>query len=367
MEKLKGRDTLLVLSAKEVIPNVIVTTYLTKELKQLKKVLILTTEWNVSQQMAKNQAFLFNRQGLETQIVQIPTYAFKEIEEKLSEAITEGILKPDKTVYLTNAGTKYTTEVVHHFLTGRGGLSIYYLPTGEVKIFGGDYLFKIQKPVLKVEDFLNLMGFEVKLKNKIVYKPLNHLEPLFNFYKTLIEKGEFCTPPKSNNKRRQIVQKEKELWNISLPGSYGYNFFKDLYTAGDALELFTYYVLKNSGIFDDVLPNVEILKIQNKKRIENEIDVLAVKNNVLFYFSCKRGTRVNWSEHIHRVANLARQLGGRYTVPILVACEKKETIAEKGKLLGINWITPKTLLKFLENPREYLNKWQINSIGFILA
>lgn len=345
---------LWVLSAQEVLPNIIVGLHLKPE-----RITIFSTEWNVSDYMAKNQKKIFERRGIDTEIVSIPAYDHKKIKEILEDTVKGRGLNPDSIVLLANASTKYTVEVVHSWLDEKGGKSFYYLPDGTVVKFGGEPVFKIANNVVSIEDFLTLFGFEIERKNQFEeILPKKIIKKLFNFYKYLLELGVFQGKVESNNLSswfiNELIEKEK-----SILKNYRNSFYKgkgrNFLNSGIPLEFFSYEILKRSNAFNEIVANVHV-KFEGK--IRNEIDILALRKNTLFYFSCKRKRKFSSDEHFYRVGTLSRRIGGRYAVPVLVATGIGNEHKRKARSLGVNVVSPEELLKFLDKPPDFIKKWK---------
>ena len=87
-----------------------------------------------------------------------------------------------------------------------------------------------------------------------------------------------------------------------------------LLDAGCALELHTYYEMKNSGRYSDCRVGVHIDwdgKIGGKEQdVINEIDVLALEGYIPVFISCKNG-KVNQMA-LYELDAVASRFGGRY-------------------------------------------------------
>jgi hypothetical protein len=345
-----------VLSAREVLPNVIVCKHLVPE-----KVTIFATEWKVSRYMAENQKKIFERCGIETSIKYIETYDSEEIRKVLDELVSSEGVNPESVVLLANAATKYTVEVIHTWLKEAGGKSYYYIPDGRVFEFGGKYLFEIKENILEAEDFINLAGFElIRYTDFDSYMERDQKERLLQLYTSLIREKIFCASQSQNKKTRRKLEKrkreEKDILKDAFESFYrSGNKNKDFTNDGTPLEFLTFELLRKTELFSEVLANIEI---QSKEGLKNEIDVVAVKDNTLFYFSCKKRKNLK-DEHLHRVASLSRRLGGLYAVPVLVSCFHTENFVKRALSLGVNVVTPEQLLsKLQKKPEETIDNWR---------
>jgi len=345
---------LWVLSAQEVLPNIIVGLYLKPE-----RITIFSTEWDVSIYMAKNQKKIFERRGINTEIVSVPTYDHRKIRERLEDIVKRRGLNPNDIVLLANVSTKYTVEVIHSWLNEKGGKSFYYLPDGTVAKFGREPVFKIGNNVVSIEDFLTLFGFEIERKNQFEeILPKKIIKRLFNFYKYLLELGIFQGKVKDKNLSSSfvngLIEKEKNILR-NFRNSFYKGKTENFLNSGIPLEFFSYEILKKSNAFNEVIANV-CVKFDGK--IRNEIDILALRKNTLFYFSCKKRKKFSSDEHFYRVGTLSRRLGGRYAVPVLVATGVGDEHKRKARSLGVNVVSPEELLKFLNKPSDFIKRWE---------
>ena len=336
------------MSARDVLPNVI---FVLKVLP--KRVIIFHTDWEVSREKARYQEQIFGRKGIEALSIEIPAYDYRRIREILENSRQKSIINPKEAHFLTNAATKYTVEVIHNWIEENGGTSLYYMPDGTVAKFGGEHLFRIESDVLEPEDFLNLGGFSLRNQVKFEEKLKGRAHALLEFYLQLIEEGKFCEP--SEDDVEWITRRERRI--LGNPYNWLYRNSRERFgTAGYPLEFLTYMVLLQSGRFNHVLANVEIYREQE---IRNEVDVVAVQRNTLFYFSCKRSRKRGLEEHFFRVGSLSRRLGGRFSVPVVITCRDKEVERKKAAMFGVNVIRPEELVRRMEKePDHLIEEWK---------
>ncbi|WP_456434922.1 Card1-like endonuclease domain-containing protein [Thermovibrio ammonificans] len=331
------------LSARDVVPNLIFTLY-----RKPKKVRVFYTEWEVSKERAQGQKLVFERYGINCSTIEIKTYDHENITETLNSLQ----VNPEKVEFLANVATKYTVEVIHRWLTERGGKSLYYMPDGTVALFGGEKLYRIKEKVLKTEDFFNVAGLNIESVRPFKEMLGEKYQAAYSFYKNTALAG-----------RLNDLRKNSEIHRIeaSLFKKLSKEEMKIVKKKGWILEFLTYAVLEQSGLFHEVLSEIEInYGIGEKRELKNEIDITAVRNNTLYYFSCKSGklTNLNLEDHAFRVGSLARRIGGRFTVPILVTSkELPQKKKEKVKLFGVVPLTIKELLELENNPSK-LEEWE---------
>jgi len=344
---------LWVLSAQEVIPNIIVGLYLKPE-----RIVIFSTDWDLSVYMAKNQKKLFEQKGIDTKVVSIPTYDYRGIRRILEDILKSRRLNPRDIVLLTNVSTKYTVEVIHRWLSENGGESIYYFPDGTVARFGGETLFKIRENVISIEDFLTVFGFEIERRNQFEkILPRETIEKLFGFYKYLLELGIFQGKVKSNSRSyfvKGLIEEEKRILR-NCRSSFYKGKTENFLESGIPLEFLSYEILKRSNVFNEVIANV---CVRFDGKVRNEIDILALRKNTLFYFSCKKRRKFSSDEHLYRVGTLSRRLGGKYAIPVLVATGVGNEHKRKAQSLGVNVVNPEEFLRFLNNPFDFIKKWE---------
>lgn len=111
-----------------------------------------------------------------------------------------------------------------------------------------------------------------------------------------------------------------------------------LLDAGSALELHTYYERKESGQYADCRVGVHIDwdgDIRGPEEdVENEIDVLLLKDHIPVFISCKNG-RVNQMA-LYELETVARRFGGKYMQKELVASQQiSEPYENRAKEMGI--------------------------------
>lgn len=140
--------------------------------------------------------------------------------------------------------------------------------------------------------------------------------------------------------------------NLSIIESKGISFsycthqIKEVMTsAGRILELFTYYKLLESGMFDDVATSVEIHWGDND--VENEFDIIATKGYKVIIIECKAQI-VLLQEYYNTLSRLNSDYGLN-SVPIIIAdtlgikkhLEENERMIEIGNRVGIHTIYKK--------------------------
>lgn len=157
----------------------------------------------------------------------------------------------------------------------------------------------------------------------------------------------------------------RHFWGDDIKGisfSYSTHQFKDVMTqSGRALELFVYYKLLETGLFDDVANSVEIH--WNNDEAENEIDIIATKGYKVLIIECKAQKSL-MQDYYNKLSRLDTDYGLN-SVPVIIADtlgvkkhqEENEKMIEIGNRVGIHTVFEKndisnignTLVSILKN------------------
>lgn len=125
--------------------------------------------------------------------------------------------------------------------------------------------------------------------------------------------------------------------------SYSTHQFKDVMTqSGRILELYVYYKLLATGLFDDVANSVEIH--WNNDEAENEIDIIATKGYKVFIIECK-AQKTLVQDYYNKLSRLDTDYGLN-SIPVIVADtlgvkkhqEENEKMMEIGNRVGIHTV-----------------------------
>ena len=139
-----------------------------------------------------------------------------------------------------------------------------------------------------------------------------------------------------------------------LSFSYSTHQFKDVMTqSGRILELFVYYKLLETGLFDDVANSVEIH--WNNDEAENEIDIIATKGYKVLIIECK-AQKTLVQEYYNKLSRLDTDYGLN-SVPVIVADtlgvkkhqEDNEKMIEIGNRVGIHTVYEKNDISNIGN------------------
>ncbi|SHE75623.1 Card1-like endonuclease domain-containing protein [Clostridium fallax] len=112
-----------------------------------------------------------------------------------------------------------------------------------------------------------------------------------------------------------------------------------IFKSGSWLEVFTKNIVEEIEKVDDVKNSVLFLWNDYKKRVKNELDVVAIKDSLLICISCKDSAKYD-DVALNELNVYANQLGGRKVIKILVATKKplKGSIIDRAKEMDINLI-----------------------------
>lgn len=139
-----------------------------------------------------------------------------------------------------------------------------------------------------------------------------------------------------------------------LSFSYSTHQFKDVMTqSGRILELFVYYKLLETGLFDDVANSVEIH--WNNDEAQNEIDIIATKGYKVLIIECK-AQKTLVQEYYNKLSRLDTDYGLN-SVPVIVADtlgvkkhqEDNEKMIEIGNRVGIHTVYEKNDISNIGN------------------
>ena len=109
---------------------------------------------------------------------------------------------------------------------------------------------------------------------------------------------------------------------------------------GSWLEMYVYILAKQSGLFSEVYQSVMIgwdLEMNPGFTVENEIDVVLMKNGIPIFISCKMTNPK--PDALNEIYALANSFGGYGAIPILATssdvCNRSRTLWERSKEMGV--------------------------------
>ena len=297
------------------------------------KVILLSTS-----QMEKFEAFIKNvliYKGIDVEVRYIDPYSRKSILKAVSD-ITAAKL-------LLNCGTKYTSFVLFDRF-GKDAL-LYYTPEGKIINFEGETVLKVKPDIVDVELHSAMYGFKIEEEISDLDK-IFHRKELTNYiginFKKLsqIMKAGF----ESGFLTKDIPEKFISLalkHNIIKRSGTKFSIIDRNYIGGKWFEEFVFLKLTEKDFFDI---HIGVKLSWYNSPITNEIDVMAVKNNRLYLFSCKTGKINNITfKHLYELHELAKRVGGDFGKGYL--CIASPSIYEK----------PPALKEFSSAPQQPYN------------
>lgn len=197
---------------------------------------------------------------------------------------------------------------------------------------------------LSVKDYLISYGYEIT-STKTEGLNENH-KRLFNLLikeQLLTKFSEFLDKFRSesankrylktyNDKKNRIFSIQKTHSNFILfVGKEKFNYDDDAFLRGEWLEYFMLYSLKNQNINPEV--GVKILSGSN---VENEIDIIFIKDYQLHLISCKSGRQSDPNRDIYEIETLRNVAGGTFGRGFLVTTQDlSNRIRKRAEDLGI--------------------------------
>ena len=125
---------------------------------------------------------------------------------------------------------------------------------------------------------------------------------------------------------------------------------------GSWLEMYVYILAKRSGLFSEVYQSVMIgwdLEIRPKFNVENEIDVVLMKQGVPIFISCKMTNPK--PDALNEIYALANSFGGYGAIPVLVTSSdvrnRSKTLWNRSEEMGVTLIDCQKLNR--EGMREF--------------
>ncbi|AOR22241.1 Card1-like endonuclease domain-containing protein [Clostridium taeniosporum] len=112
-----------------------------------------------------------------------------------------------------------------------------------------------------------------------------------------------------------------------------------IFKSGTWLEVLTNIVVREIKEIDDVKSGVTFVWNNTESKVKNELDVLAVKDDVLICISCKDSAKYD-EDALNELDVYSKRLGGKNSKKILVATQEpcKRCIKERAEMMGISLI-----------------------------
>jgi len=302
---LKRVSTLVSPVSTQVLP--VVVTALT--LKPERLVLLSTRKVDPFARMIERA---LEARGVEVERREVDPYDFSSISSRTSDL--KGSL------FLLNCGTKFTAVNLYRLFPEA---SLYYLPTGEIVDFDGNAVAKAPEDLVDVELHAAAYGFKIlgerrdwdriKERAPLTYAVASNLH-YQHLLTDLFRRGVVSSIPSGDFLKLllkfSVVRKERS----------GYRVLDKDYAGGKWLEELVALELLKAGFYD---ARLGVVLEWFDSGVTNEVDVLGVKNNRLYLFSCKSGKNSkSFSRHLYEVEELAERIGGDFGRSFLVVSDE---------------------------------------------
>jgi hypothetical protein len=162
-----------------------------------------------------------------------------------------------------------------------------------------DYLLLIDKPIINYldEDYLN--------KNKeYIFYLFEHFDRFSDLRLSLLNQKKI-----NSSKYQDLIDCLIELRIVQKDKNNDYYVRNKKHLAGGILEEYIYWLLKELD-FDDIKCSVQIkLEKMHDRIIQNEFDILLIKNNHIYAVECKKGSVLNGDDVIYKFDSLLSIFG----------------------------------------------------------
>lgn len=130
------------------------------------------------------------------------------------------------------------------------------------------------------------------------------------------------------------IDDERDFYKIRFLNDFIKSF---IFKSGTWLEVLTKNIVEEIDVIDDVKSGVLFLWNDDKIKVRNELDVVAIKDSVLICISCKDSKKYD-EVALNELDVYATQLGGEDVIKILVATREpmKSTVSHRAKEMNIN-------------------------------
>lgn len=287
--------------------------------------------------------------------VSVNPFSFEDIEEKLNSVVD------DENFYIVNltGGTKVMSLAIYDFFKTLQAEMYYLTGRGEkIKIYPGRKKAASKlKQEISLEDYLLAYGFIVKNRDlpsqtrKVAENCLSYFLHKFNKDED-IPVLEELRPLRSSKKKTIVLSDPAKAFlnriQFQTQEKDKITKYECRYVTGDWLEEYLYYVLVDE--FNVAKSSIGLGVLVSKNGIDNEFDVMLMKNNKIYIFECKTSiyTDVDESNHIfgetiYKSDALTNKLGlfAQTTIVTLSDLERhdlsthiKRAEANKVKLIG---------------------------------
>lgn len=244
---------------------------------------------------------------------------------------------------------------------------------------------------IDLEDMLNIAGADLVIDSSELAKRKDILEltkqiysnlKIWYKYKQKLHDTSIFVHDPNNSKQvyinREYINKDEfKILNVCLKYMRNMNilrydfldnkiqvlFFKDylkgfIFKSGTWLEVLTDIVVREITEVDEVKSGVVFLWKDGKRRVRNELDVMAVKDSVLICISCKDSEKYD-EVALNELDVYSKRLGGNSAKKILVATKPpcKRCVMDRARAMNINLVVlDEDIIKFKNKLRKIIDK-----------
>lgn len=336
---------LICLISRQAMPNVLPVLMMKPN-----KVYLLTT--NEEKSCGIHLENLFKSKNIEVVIKGgIDAYSPQTVTNSLSEIIQS----EDKSLFSINltGGTKVMSFAAYDFAREHN-IPAFYCNTEHqqiIKLLPNKQYEKLSAEI-SIADYLLSYGYKVTaVKTKNVKKEYFDFFNLLESKNCLLKFTDFLdrfrsetgsqNPVKTyNDKRDKIFTIQKTAASVLLfVYETKFKFDDEKFLKGDWLEYYMLYSLNKQGIDPEVG-----IKIISESNVENEIDLVFIKNFQLFLISCKSGGNNDANKDIYEIETLRAIAGGAFGKAFLFTVKPlTERITQRAKDLKIETLSLKNL------------------------
>jgi hypothetical protein len=255
-------------------------------------------------------------------------------------------------------GTKLMAIAAYEYFRKKGK-PVYYCNTEHMEIINllPFRNTEVLKTILTIEDYLAAYGYKIvktkSLKKEINYEEFFELLEKENLFNEFIQFTSSVRKAFSENINQTIISKQKTFSFQKTPSNFilglnigrnnrKYKFTTRDFIFGDWLEYYVYGKMKLSST-----SQVELgVKIVSENNVENEIDLLILKNYKLYLISCKSGKTENSA--LYELETLRSLAGGTFSKGVAIILDKiakSDNLINRAKGLNIDLISDLVALK----------------------
>ena len=144
--------------------------------------------------------------------------------------------------------------------------------------------------------------------------------------------------------RLEFLARKNQISLVDTGSYYDIVFSNDfiktfLFKSGTWLEILTQNIVENIKEIDDVKSGLMFLWNNDKAKVRNELDVVAIKDSVMICISCKDSKKYD-EVTLNELNVYATQIGGDNVIKILVATKEpmKSTVGQRAKEMNIELV-----------------------------